>query len=516
VILAAGFVMRLYYHLAYRPCWAGDSGGYTYPFWLWRHGYFSDGARMPLYPLFLGLMAFITHSRPFLPNSLATRAAYAAVFVQSALVLCAAVLIYDIIRKLGVRDRLAFWGALCFSLIGGLCQFEMTLLPQSLTAFSLILSCWFFVRAISKLQNCETPISDAVCAGLSFSTAVLLRTEILVFFVILLGCTALVFVLTAFRSKPRAGTGDKNGRTFRQTARIMLLLMPVAASPGILAWMSVNYLASGQIRLTTMMGYQFYQSVYNLYDRVDPQDRVFGQIMVKYYRQTNKDGQIKRDYLWNALGEIQLHANEMPIKRRKYPFRAAGRIKMMRSTADILDLGNYMEGISRKLAKQNPFTWLRNGTENFVWDTFNFNYTAFPLSRQITPVSDPRSVDVKQVLRYPALRPIAAWSQRLQAPFLSALYTCTLGLALSGPILLIRDQRPETLLVDGAVLALVLSSVFTFVSFCFLASYYLQYGAPFLGVMIVTFVYALEMLLSLRESRQGAPLALEMRVTSKI
>lgn len=47
LILAAGLVMRLYYHLAFRPWWAGDSSGYTYPMWNWANGYFPDGVECP-------------------------------------------------------------------------------------------------------------------------------------------------------------------------------------------------------------------------------------------------------------------------------------------------------------------------------------------------------------------------------------------------------------------------------------------------------------------------------------
>ena len=501
VILVAGFLIRLYYHIAYRPWWVGDSGGYTYAMWAWKNGYFPDGRRMPLYPLFLGLIAFIAR-RPVFPD-MAKLTGYVAVLAQSVLVLCAAVLIYDIIRRLGVRDRLAFWGGLCFSLIGGLCEFEMIVLPQSLAIFWLILSCWFFVRAIAKLHRAESPILDAICTGLSFSAAVLVRTEMLVFFVVLLGCMALVVAFAALRRNHQAGTVTTNGRTFRQTAAITLLVMPLAAAPGIVAWMSFNYLATGQMRLTSMMGYQFYQSVYNLFDRVEPQDRAFGQIMVKHYRLTNHDGQIKRDYIWTSLNDIQLHASEFPIKRRRYPSHVVGSMKMTQHSADVLDLGNYMERVSRNLAKRNPTAWLRNAADDFVRCTFDFRYTPPEPVAEITPLSDPRSVDIKQVWRYPALRPLMLWIDRVQAPLLSALYACTIGLALLGPILLIRNNHSKTLLVDGAVLALALGTVCTFASYSLLASYYSQYGAMFLGVMVITIVYALEKLLTLRAVSLG-------------
>lgn len=515
VILAAGLLMRVFYHILLRPWWAGDTGGYTGPFWMWRHGYYSDGARLPVYPLFLAFSTLVTRSRPFTLDNLPVHAAYAAVFLQSALGLCATVLIYDTMRKLGVRDRLAFWGALSFALIAGLSQFEMILLTQSLSVFLLMLSCWLFVRTVEKLKRGENVTSAAIWAGVAFCLTILIRAEILVFFVVLLGCMAFVFALTVLRGKRRTDTQGKSRRTLGQSAGIVLLLMPLAAAPGILGWMYFNYLGSGQFRLTTMMGYQFYQSVYNLYDRVDSQDRVLGQIMVKYYHQTNHDGQIKRDYIWSALDEIRAHKDEMPIKWRKPVVNPPGRFKMEQSIADSVDLGDYMGSVAQKLAKRNPYAWLRNGADNFVRDTFNFNYPSPFLLGQITPSSDHRSVDMKEVLRYPALQPISAGVQGLQAPFLSALYVCTLGLALSGPILLIRNQRSETLLLDGAVLAMVLSTVSTFISFCLLASYFAQYGMPFLGVMIVTFVYALERWLSLRGNRRKAQQVLELQTFSK-
>lgn len=443
-------------------------------------------------------MAFIAR-RPVYPD-IAKRTADAAVVAQSALVLFAAILIYDILRKLGVRARLAFWGGLFFSLAGGLCEFEMIIVPQSLAIFALVLACWFFVRGITKLQRAESSTLDSICAGLSFSAAVLVRTEMLVFFVILLGSMTIVVAFTAWRGRDNFERAVPNPFTKRATG--MLLLMSFAAAPAILACMSLNYLATGRMRLTSMMGYQFYQSVYNLFDRVEPQDRALGQIMVKYYRLSNSDGHIKRDYIWNALDDLRLHTGEFPIKRGRYPFHAVGSMKMTQAAAEVIDLGNYIEQVARGLARRNISAWLHNAADDFARSTFDFRYTPPPAVTTVTARSDVRSVDMKPVLRYPALRPLMVWVDRLQAPLLSGLYACTIGIALFGPLLLMKASDSKTLLLDGSLWALALSTVGSFFSYCLLAAYYSQYGIFFVGVMVVTFIYGVEKTLRLREHEQ--------------
>jgi len=513
VILAAGVVMRLFYHLTYRPWWQGDTVWFTSRLWMWTHGYYPDGWRPPVYSLFLGLADLLTGSQVAY-GGLSAEAASVAVLLQSALGILAAVLIYDTMRTLGVRDRLAFWGALFFALIGGLSHFEMLLLSQSLAVFWLVLSCWLFVRTMKKLQRGDPVVSSAILAGVGFCLAILTRAEMLVFFGALLGCMAVLFAVIAFRGRPQEAAGpakrrltNKAGRrTFAQSARRVLWAMPTAAAPGILVWMYLIYLGTGQFKLTTIMGYEVNQTVYNLYDRVGPEDRVLGQIMVKYYLQLNHDGQVRRDYLWPALHEIYGRRQEMPIRRQKRPVRDPDPYGISQNIGDSLDLGDYMAEVSLKLARRNPYDWLRNVAGSFVHDTFNFEYPQTAPQAEVTADSDPRSVDGQDVVRYPGLWRIAVWINRAQAPLLCALYVCTLALALVGPIWLLRNPRSETALMDGAALAMVLSTVVTFLSFCVTMAYYSQYGPPFLGVMLVAFVYALERILGWREAKGSPPI----------
>jgi hypothetical protein len=513
VILAAGLVMRLLYHLAYRPWWSGDTVWFTSRLWEWTHGYYPDGWRQPVYSLFLGLADLVAGSRVAY-GAISVEAASVAVVLQSALGLLAVVLICDTMRTLGVRERLAFGGALFFALVGGFSHFEMLLLSQSLAVFWLVLSCWLFVRTMKRLQRGDPVIFSAILTGLGSCVAVLVRAEMLVFFGALLGCMTLVFALIAFRGRSQAAAGPTKRRspskavrrTFAQSAGTALWAAPMAAAPGTLLWMYLIYLGTGQFKLTTIMGYNFNQTVYNLYDRVGQEDRVLGQIMVKYYRQFNHDGQVRRDYLWSALPEIDAHRQEMPIHQRERPVRDPDPYGISQNIANNLDLGDYMGEVSLKLAKDNPRDYLGNVAGSFVHDTFNFAYPQTAPRAEITAASDPRSVDGRDVVRYPALWRIAVWINRVQAPLLCGLYVCTLALALGGPIWLLWGPRSGTALMDGAVLAMVLSTVATFLSFCVTMAYRSEYGPPFLGVMLIAFVYTLDRILGWREAKRSQSL----------
>jgi hypothetical protein len=108
----------------------------------------------------------------------------------------------------------------------------------------------------------------------------------------------------------------------------------------------------------------------------------------------------------------------------------------------------------------------------------------------ILPDDDMQSVDGKDPIRNKGLWKVAVWLNRIQAPFLRCWYIVTLAFVFAGPFLLVRTTGTENGIRSLTVSALAVSSVGTFVAFCFLEAYYRQYGLPHLGAMAVVGTYA--------------------------
>src|SRR5512142_992451 len=69
-IASSGVLMRIFFFLAYKPTWAGDSPSYSLEYYFWAHHQFYLGERTPVYPLFLGFVQWVLRQpASILPSS---------------------------------------------------------------------------------------------------------------------------------------------------------------------------------------------------------------------------------------------------------------------------------------------------------------------------------------------------------------------------------------------------------------------------------------------------------------
>jgi len=459
-ILLFGAAIRYLYQLAYRPWWGGDSGGYSGPFYLWSHHHLTDGARTPMYPLFLGWAQWLTASKPAVVISASS--ALAATGMQNLFGLVTALLVYLTLRALGVGARFASIAATGFSLIAAVGQFEMIMLPFSLSLFTLMLGACFFVLTLGRIGRGTPNRFFELFTGGIFGVGALVRADNLVVLVILIAVVGLHAV---------RGYAEPAQRIVARRLLRFCLLAPVGAAPWLLGWMTVNAIGIRQFRLTTIMGYQNTEAVYNLWDRVEAKDKILGEIMFKHFQLTNPPGTTKRDFIWEANPEIQARVAELPVV-------------ITHPAMQHIDVGDYLGQVSRNLAERFPKVWLDNALDRFFNGTFIFH---FP---QTSPGlrSDPASVDGKEVIKRPKLWVWMVKLDQIEAPGLGLCYLLTLGWAVFGPIRLARAGSFNAI-EDLAVTALALGTVGTFVAFCLLEGFFTQYSEPHLGVMVICATY---------------------------
>jgi hypothetical protein len=473
------------YHIAYTPWWCGDSAGYSDSYYLWVHRYFTVAARTPVYPLFLGLVQLLSGVPPAV--RLATSAANMATLLQSLCGIIAVCLLYYTLRILLQSPWIAFLAALFFSVLVGACEFEMLILAESLSLFALVLGAWLYTRTMAAVADARNPVRLSVVTGAAFGCAALLRPENLVFFFILVLVTAAQYLRS--RSIP-SRRGQVRGLA------VVVLLLPLSAAPLVLAWTTWNFFGIGQFRITTLTGWNLSATTYNMFDRVEPKDRVLGEIASRNFAKRNQ-GSIVRGHIWSAYDELVARHDEMPIKRSRPISRTSpdamrrliGRIDHafgMRP-ADLLysDLGDYIGSVSAQLIRRYPRDWLSNIADNFVRDTFQFNYEA-PDSLES---SDAQSPTGGIVVRYGRLRNLLSQWNGVQRPILKLCYIVLLSYVILGPWIAAKRLNPN-FLRDTTVIALAMGTLGTFIACCIVVAYNVQYGVPHLGVLVVCVAYA--------------------------
>ncbi len=496
IIIVCGLLVRMLFHLAYKPWWARDSAGYTGPWLNWTEHYFSDGSRTPLYPIFLGLCQWMAHRpaaellNPFTANLVT--------WAQSILGLLSACLLYLTMLELRIRPRVAVVAAGAFACIAGVALFEMLVLSVALSLAGVTAFTWLFVRTARRAADGKPCTLSALTCGLAGSLAALVRPDNLVFVLIAILSLAVLSVRLRFSSSEKSAP--------------KLLLpaawMAVSLTPLLLLWMTINFVGTGYFRITSLRDVVSTESVYNLYDRVPPEDHVLGEILQRSYRQTNHDGQIYRHHIWFALPEILHRGLEFPLKPmvEEYLHRNAVERWLWSQAADERRLGpsgpiinRYIATVTSKLRRTYPGAWLGNATDNFFRDTFRFQYdTATP-----EETDDPRAVEGGSVVRSRTLWKLACTLIATEAPLLAALYILVLGYVVFCPLtLLTAPARP---LEDSITTTLALAVLGTFVAACLLAAYYPQHGEPYLGVMVIASAYLYEQRARLRDSVQSVP-----------
>jgi hypothetical protein len=491
IILACGTAFRLIYQIAYKPFWALDSHAYSNIFYLWTCHTYANAERPPVYSLFLGLVQWLARDAP-VDGGMGVPSQYVCVRLQCLLGLLAALLVYFSLRALAVRPKLALAGGICFALVGAICLFELFILTEVLSLFFLMLGSLFFLRCMRAVNNNTGFACMALLSGVCFSFAILTRPENLVFFLAL----TLVLVVLAVRCSYLPGM-QWAARSLVKAA----LLLVVSTAPLVLCWMSWNLVTFGQFRINTLNGVTRTESTYNMFNLVDPEDRVAGAILWRSYLLKNGDGHIYRQHVWFAMGDLMaawqlgllpihlprpsLPENPLLIKTHSWLNRQLGINKNTYKFVQGVDLYDYLGHVSWKLAKKYPSLYLHNVLNNFAGDTFGYNLG--PPSPSET--EDPRAPEGGSVIRCNPLYGVTVWINRLEAPLLTASYLVLLAYVLFSPLLLLGRER-EHLLRDGAVVALALGTFATILCSCVFAAYYPQHGVPFMGVLVICVVFA--------------------------
>jgi hypothetical protein len=473
IIALSGAVLRVFYHVAFKPGIAGDTNAYTSMYFLWSRHYFSNSYRPPIYSLFLWLVSALAGPSPAW--------CYSAVYLQSVLGVAAALGIYAMLRTLDVRPRIALIGGLAFSLLGVICQVELLLLSELLSLVTLTFGALFFVRAARAIRNGKSVGRFAAVSGVFLSLAVLTRPENSLFAATLV----LMMFVVGFRLR--------SAPLLR-----MATVVALTTAPLILLWMTWTYLNIGQFRLTILTGVARTESVYNLFDRVGSEDQVAGALLQKSYLYSNRDGHTYRHHVWYAIPELMAAARsgQLPVSLAEPLPRSAIGLAARHWVASQLRLQervvvngqvisqpvalyDYLGELSGRLARQNPAAYVRNVVSNFFTDPFRYTYP--PPTPPET--EDPHAPEGGSTVRFAALYTVAKWWTWIESPILLAGYLAMLGYVAYLIVGVIRGteavlRRPEVGILATANFAVVAGS-------CVFAAYYPEHGIPFFGLFIV-------------------------------
>jgi hypothetical protein len=496
LILLVGTLVRIPFYLATRPVWAGDSQEYAAVYDFWVNNILFLGERTPVYPFFLGFAQWVAGVPPAAP--LGTRAAYAAILLQSMVDVLAAPIFYLGLRTLRISPRIAFVATLFLATIPAVCNYEMFILNMSFSFAWLVLVTALFLFVIGRIEAGKPIAALSIATGVAASLAVLNRPEFLIFLLLLLAFTAMLRTAAppALSAKPLPKVA---------------LLIALAAAPAILGWMTIMYVRIGEFRITTFEGWNRSRTVYNLFDRVGPEDKVIGEIMARTYRQQQQSGSTNlREIMWPAEDELVSNyavypwgdSTFSPTPFHQWLTRAAQRnfgwIQIPCKVQSVpycfenmrvnIDVGDYLGSVSSKLARRYPGVWLANIASNFAEESFNFDYSGVRPARLGLPDIAPDGNS--PVINRPAAT-MVGMAVRLHAPLLLFTYLVTLACFVLSPVIVFR-KHDEYWLRDAAVATLAVASVGTIVGTCVLAGFNRVYSLPHLVVFTICTAYAWE------------------------
>jgi hypothetical protein len=497
LILLAGILARIPFYLAFRPILSGDSEGYSSLYALWVNHHFFLGERTPVYPFFLGFAQWIAAATP--ARNLGARAAYDAIRMQSIVDILVAALFYFALGALRIRPRTALVFSLFLATIPAVCQYEMNILNMSFSFAWLVVVMSLFLFAVRRIESGKSTAAFAAATGVCASLAVLNRPEFLIFLVVLLALVVLMR-LTSPQTEPAAKPLPK-----------VAFLIALSATPAILAWMIIMYAGIGQFRITTVNGWNKTRTVYNLFDRVDPEDRVIGEIMAQTYNQQKQSGGVNlREIVWPAERRILQNLSSYPdldvtanpslfhqqvnrAVQQTFGFvELPCRTKLVDYCWEMMrikiDTGDYIGSVSGKLARKYPGAWLANIATNFAEESFNFNYFGARPSR--LDVVDVAAGGGNPVINRAAAN-LISWANKLHVPFLLLTYLATLACFFFSPRTFFR-KHDEHWFRDAAVTTLAVASIGTLVGTCVFAGLNRVYSLPHLAVFTMCSAYIWE------------------------
>jgi len=501
VILLAGSLVRVPFYLAFWPIWSGDSPGYSLFYYLWRHHVFYLGARTPVYPFFLGAAQWLAGDplEPFLNQP----AAYAAILLQSALDIYAAVLFYLTLRSLRIRGSFALGASLFLATIPSVCLLEVNILNMSLGFFSLVGVMSLFIPTVQRLRTGKHLGFWAGLTGAALAVAVLNRPELLIFSVILL-------LITACLPLRARQTGSVSIFSARSLGAAGWMTLPLASA--VFAWMLLMYVGIGEFRITTSDGWNRTRTVYNLFDRVDAEDSAIGEIMARaYQQQVPRAASVNlREIMWQVQDKLILNYRRYPITD---PTREPSRfhLRMDRFAHDVfglvelpcevspryfcwqsmrrwINIGDYLGRVSWKLARRYPEDWIRNVAANFFEESFTFRYSD---AKPAVEGFEAHAAGGGPFVRNSSLAALTTRAANAESPLLTVMYVVTLGYCVFFPVIFSREQDDHWL-SDVSVAALAMASVGTIVGTCVLAGLNRVYSLPHLVVFTTCTAYALE------------------------
>jgi hypothetical protein len=474
----AGLV-QLGMHVTFLPWWCGDSVGYAEVASILYGSDFTHylGERMPGYPVFLLGCELLAGGR--VGWVLSPHAAQVVTWAQSALFVASVLLTYLTIERLGVRRKVNLAVCLVFALLVGPAEFALILLSEILCLFLLILATYFVVVGVDLWRVGKALNGLPVAAGLTYGFAMMVRpNELFIWGALVLAVPVLAFV------------GRLRGRKFAVRAILHAFTRPLLAGGALLLvlWSFVRFETEGIVTLTELTDLDRSCVAYNIFDRVHPQDKVLGDIMVKYYRQTNGPGHVEREYIWQALPEISARAAEMPV-----PVRPG--YESLRPYAVYAYIGR----VSNELLLENPGVWARNSLSDMA-GTLDFRFYHPPLE----PRDDPRALPQGSVVINRIGWRIVGWLNLAEAPVILLGYMLTFAAWVIGVARTLAAADLAGALVPLAVTALAAGTIGCMIAPSILSIYIApRFSVPLIPVFALCSAYVFEEVIRAREARRG-------------
>jgi hypothetical protein len=457
-------LVQLGLHFTYLPWWCGDSEGYAGAASVLYGSDFTKylSERTPGYPVFLIACERLTGGR--VGWKLRPAAGQVVACAQSILHVASVLLLYLAMERLNVRREINFAFSLGYGLLIGPATYAMVILSENVCLF-LLLAAGCLIAVATGRWRCGTSGSGpALLAGLAFGAAILVRPNVIfLWLAVALGLPLLAAGCLLTRKK----IGDSG--VFAHLTR------PVLAGGALLLlpWLLIHYENDGVLSLTEMSDLARTSAAYNLFDRVHPQDRLLGEIMVKYYRQTNWPGHIERSYIWVALPEIGARSAAMPV-----PVRRGA--ESLRAYALYAYIGRVSEG----LLWEHPLTWMTNSFADLA-RTFDF---VFP-QPDSSELKDPVALTLRPVVANLAGWHVVRGMIAVEAWMIATLYLLTfVALGVSVRRMQAAPDLPSRV-VPLLVASLAAGTLACMIAPCVLATYDLRYSVPLIPYFVLCSAY---------------------------
>ena len=467
MLVLAVVIVQLGLHYTYLPWWCGDSTGYSsQASILYGSGFTKDpGERTPGYPLFLLGCEMLSPCR--VAYWMRPQSAQFVTWAQSALSVASAVLLYLSMEKLHIRPGINFAISLLYALLVGVEQFAMCILSENLSVFTVALAGYVVTVVMDRWRRGLPVYSLALLSGFVYGAAIMVRPNLLPLWLAFVAVIPAVMIAAMVRR-----------RNFHLAGAVSQITRPVFAVGTliIIIWLLIHYENTGFLSLGGIGGITRTSVAYNLFDQVHPKDKVLGEIMVKYYHQTNWPGHIDRAYGWLALDEIDQRCHEMPF--RDFPERGPV------SDGAVF---SYLEQVSNQLLWEHPSVWAENSLSD-LRGTLDFHFFQTTPDELNDPVSMTRKPVVVSVRGWKLLGGIVA----KEAGLVTLLYLFTfVALILAGKTAFsAADIRSR--LAALTVFAFALGALLCMFAPSLVATYDNRYSVPLISLFAICAAYVID------------------------